>query len=272
MADTSGRWCWARSLGDCGGGISGEHLFSECVLAEETTLSGLPGRPPISLKRSAVVANILCRDHNAALSPLDSAAGRMVADLERVRSMMEARTRIALRTPPRNGRYPKRWSVHTTRVDRRLFERWLVKTSINVAVATKSELREDQVSREPGRKLVEFVFNRGPAPDDLVIALAAPLGKRGYIDRDYSVAFISAERVRVPGEWFVAAAVVGVASIHFLVSFIGTDVPKGAIAEAMAADNLDLVHLGGLNFDVGGRRSNELVFVPKAPRFAKPFP
>jgi len=74
--------CYLRELGSCGGGISGEHLISESIMLllqgdGDFSISGVPwlaeGETKI-LPTGALTANCLCRTHNSALSPLDSAA------------------------------------------------------------------------------------------------------------------------------------------------------------------------------------------------------
>jgi len=68
------RRCWAAVLGNCGGGISGEHLVSKRLFRRKTVVvQGLPWneKNPQSIGLNALTANILCRDHNSALSIVD---------------------------------------------------------------------------------------------------------------------------------------------------------------------------------------------------------
>jgi len=81
--------CYLRELGSCDGGISAEHLISRGVVQEltkggEFSVSGLPwlddGETRI-LSPEGITANCLCRQHNSALSPLDSAAKQFFSSL-----------------------------------------------------------------------------------------------------------------------------------------------------------------------------------------------
>jgi hypothetical protein len=76
--------CYARQLNDCSSEMSGEHLISEVML---NLLAGADGKVIRmgypwqvegefqSLPPSTYKANVLCKRHNNALSPLDSTAG-----------------------------------------------------------------------------------------------------------------------------------------------------------------------------------------------------
>jgi hypothetical protein len=74
--------CYMHELGSCGGKISREHLISESIIdllsgGEDFSISGLPWLKPGEEKILApgnLTAHCLCRDHNSALSPLDTAA------------------------------------------------------------------------------------------------------------------------------------------------------------------------------------------------------
>jgi len=75
------RECYASVLGDCGGGISGEHYFSASVLrllfpTGSYKLGGFPWLKPGQNQPSiaSLTANILCKKHNSELSPLDDVA------------------------------------------------------------------------------------------------------------------------------------------------------------------------------------------------------
>lgn len=76
--------CYAAQLNDCSAEMSGEHLFSEVILNLLTGADGKVVRKGYpwqakdefqSLTPSTCKANVLCKRHNNALSPLDSTAG-----------------------------------------------------------------------------------------------------------------------------------------------------------------------------------------------------
>lgn len=79
--------CYARGLNDCSTDISGEHLFSEVTLNliagqdGKVTRTGYPWQEEgdlQSLTPSNCKANVLCKRHNNALSPIDAAIGRFL--------------------------------------------------------------------------------------------------------------------------------------------------------------------------------------------------
>jgi hypothetical protein len=80
MARTEGiGGCWAGPLGNCGGGISREHYVSQCVFPDQSIfVQGLDWclNEPKEVRIESLTAKILCRNHNSALSELDSEAGR----------------------------------------------------------------------------------------------------------------------------------------------------------------------------------------------------
>ncbi len=76
--------CYARQLNDCSVEISGEHLFSEVMLKLLVGADGKFARTGYpwqaegefqSLTPATCKANVLCKRHNNALSPLDTTAG-----------------------------------------------------------------------------------------------------------------------------------------------------------------------------------------------------
>jgi len=83
-ANATNRKCYMSELGSCEGPISGEHLVSEGVIRfiEDGGQFLLSGAPWLDEGQSKVfapgnlTANCLCRKHNSALSPLDTAALR----------------------------------------------------------------------------------------------------------------------------------------------------------------------------------------------------
>ena len=74
--------CWASSLGDCGGGISREHLVSESIFPNQSIyVQGMDWclDAPKLVRIESLTAKILCRDHNSRLSELDAVADRAEA-------------------------------------------------------------------------------------------------------------------------------------------------------------------------------------------------
>ena len=79
--------CYARGLRDCSTEISGEHLFSEVTLNlvagrdGKVSRTGYPWQEEGELQTltpSTCKADVLCKRHNNALSPVDAAIGRFL--------------------------------------------------------------------------------------------------------------------------------------------------------------------------------------------------
>jgi hypothetical protein len=122
-AITSGG-CWAAPLGGCGGGISREHLVSKCVFPDQSIfVKGLDwclGEPK-EVRIETLTAKILCKDHNSALSELDSEAG---SAFDTIRDF--TRTKISREQMPYIN-----WASKQLTVDSRKLERWCLKTLLN---------------------------------------------------------------------------------------------------------------------------------------------
>jgi hypothetical protein len=116
--------CWAAPLGKCGGGISHEHYVSECVFPNQSIfVQGLDFclSEPKQLRIESLTTKILCKNHNSALSDLDSAAGRAFKEIE----AYVATTNLRTKTPYLN------WAAKQFTVDGPRLERWCLKTLLN---------------------------------------------------------------------------------------------------------------------------------------------
>lgn len=116
--------CWAHSLGNCGGGISREHCVSKCIFADQPIfVQGLDWclSKPKEIRVESLTAKILCKDHNSALSELDTEAGSAFA------SMRD----FAIMTTQR-GKMPYiNWAPKHFAIDGLKLERWCLKTLLN---------------------------------------------------------------------------------------------------------------------------------------------
>ena len=161
--------CWASSIDGCKGGQSGEHLVTQGLFEGKTAIAG--GfrwlRTPLQeVPLTALKANILCRDHNSRLSMLDSAAiavFRTVREIEAIQAR-----RMTLR--------PRRiYDVLSYRLPGPAFERWCMKTVINIIVALEKTAvwPDGAAASAPPAPIVAAVFGRGrlPAPVGLYFAL-----------------------------------------------------------------------------------------------------
>ncbi len=118
--------CWAACLGDCRGGISKEHYISQAVSGTGSiAVRGFPWcRDEVTVVPVASFArNMLCEGHNSALSPIDTAGGNAFAALRRFVDIAWAKTKRGVRLK----------GMQQYRVDGHALERWLLKTTINIA-------------------------------------------------------------------------------------------------------------------------------------------
>lgn len=108
--------CWAQALGNCSGGPSREHIISKSQFDDDQiTVEGLPWcKEPKTVGLASLVAKNLCVHHNTALSPADAEAKRLKDGLSAI--------------------YHKPVLPVRLRLDARLIERWLLKTTINLAL------------------------------------------------------------------------------------------------------------------------------------------
>jgi hypothetical protein len=116
--------CWAAALGGCGSRISHEHLVSKCVFPDQSIfVKGLDWclNEPKEVRIETLTAKILCKDHNSALSELDSWAGRafnVIRDFARTKMNSEKMPYI-------------NWASKQLTVESRNLERWCLKTLLN---------------------------------------------------------------------------------------------------------------------------------------------
>jgi hypothetical protein len=147
--------CWAEGLGDCEGGLSREHIFSNSVLKEfaEISVRGFTWcRDELRVVgRKAFVVKRLCRKHNSALSPTDAAA------LALFRGLLQG----ALHGTQENA---------VAEVNGAHLESWFIKTAINV-MATEPEpplWMSIGLSMKPPLDLVQTAFG--------IMRLRPPMG------------------------------------------------------------------------------------------------
>lgn len=119
------RTCWARVLGGCGGGFSGEHIVSKGLFrGNKVHVAGTPWTTgaPKAIGINSLTANMLCRNHNSALSPVDEEGILAFHAIHRFEEILSGRQ------VPENG-------IGLSHVARGpLMERWFVKHAINFFV------------------------------------------------------------------------------------------------------------------------------------------
>jgi len=142
--------CYARSLGGCGTRISKEHYTSLSVLSQmdELLVSGAPwhnSNEPRAYSPSSLVSKILCREHNSALSALDTVGGEFYR---------LASNGLDPRTPS---------SVVHGRLDGHALERWLLKCLCGLLASNAvGTCRRDRW--EPPQRWLGVLFHAEPLP------------------------------------------------------------------------------------------------------------
>jgi hypothetical protein len=119
--------CWAACLGDCDKKISREHTVSECLFeSDEIMVQGFPwcADKPKKIGLANLVAKILCKKHNSALSDVDAAAKNAFDAFRESVRLNNVRQRLK--------RQPM-WNVKRLVIDGPRLERWFLKTLINLS-------------------------------------------------------------------------------------------------------------------------------------------
>lgn len=144
--------CWAECLGGCSGGLSREHIFSEVFFEkgpiwvtgfdwtqDEVRVIGL----------NNAVSKVLCRTHNSSLSPLD-------AEIKKSREYFRKFSQLV------SG--DERTEEFIGKIDGVKFERWLLKTTINVIRASPkkySNFFPDYLLAQMAFGVTPFNYNTG---------------------------------------------------------------------------------------------------------------
>jgi len=146
--------CWAASLGNCDGGLTGEHTVSKCLLPKgAVTVKGFHWclDEPITVGISSLTRNILCRKHNNDLSQVDTYAKTA---LETLGASMDLATL-------RNSLRQNHWAIKRYEIDGRLFERWFVKTLVNITFGGAYGIgRNSDVAGVPSEDIVKIAFGK----------------------------------------------------------------------------------------------------------------
>lgn len=124
--------CWASQAGGCWGEQSGEHLFSRCLFEHRAvTLKGLPWcrHEYKTIGIESLTSNILCHGHNGELSPVDSGAKLVWDSFRNIDELHNLRKKLR----------PRVWSTKHWQVSGLLFERWFLKTTINLLCSVGKE-------------------------------------------------------------------------------------------------------------------------------------
>lgn len=149
-------------LGGCNGGISGEHLISAALFESLTVrVQGFSWckDAPKEIGLSSLVSNILCEHHNNTLSNIDDAGGKAFSAIRDATRLYNVRAKCP----------GKRWAVREFEIDGKLLERWFLKTTINISLADRSDLRwinsSLSTSIQPPEELVQVAYGLSSMPD-----------------------------------------------------------------------------------------------------------
>ena len=150
------RNCWARALGNCGGGMSGEHIVSGSLFTNESvTVHGFDwcSEAPKTIGLGSLKTKNLCANHNSRLSPVDAVGAEAFRTIRSARELAEMRGRSL--TPWKRG---KRLAI-----DGPDFEKWLFKTLVNVLSAERNALEwalDGTRLPDVPKRLVEWAYAR----------------------------------------------------------------------------------------------------------------
>ena len=134
--------CWAKSLGDCSGPMSGEHYFSAGLLKGDMVfvygLNWCKDKPK-QVGKNSLVKNVLCKGHNERLSILDDEAIRAFDIFRQERELEVRRTKLK----------PRYWGIKEWYLNGPLLERWFLKALIGLACEGDQKIGPD--AEEPGQ-------------------------------------------------------------------------------------------------------------------------
>jgi hypothetical protein len=175
--------CWASSLGNCGEKQSGEYLVSNGLFeSPQVSVQGFPWckDQPKVIGLSRLTSNILCTYHNNALSDTDGAAAQAFSAMREATRLYNTRAKQPA----------KRWTTRTFSINGENFERWSVKTTINLSLSKRSSLKwlsSAFAEANPPEILIRAAFGLSELPSHCGLYAASKIG--GAIASEERVAF-----------------------------------------------------------------------------------
>jgi hypothetical protein len=145
--------CWAAPIGNCGGGITREHLVSSSLFPyDQVEVQGYSWcREPKRIGVSSLTAKILCERHNNDLSPVDVAGAHAFDVFREAQKISNVREGMKLR----------RWKVVRHVIDGHGLERWCLKTLINISCDHDLPIgRDSVVPGRPSERLVRIAYGK----------------------------------------------------------------------------------------------------------------
>lgn len=145
--------CWANKYSSCDGKISREHYISKGIFEQQfihvTGFSWCKGKEK-KISIANLTRKVLCEHHNNILSSVDLAGINAIRVFEQ---LLPEKYR-SVKTPPDNSK-----------IDGLNFERWLLKTAINLTYQGDMHLgfgMTDSIPGEPSPYLLQVVFGQLP--------------------------------------------------------------------------------------------------------------
>ena len=247
--------CWASILGDCGDEISKEHLVSASLW--ETRSIYAKGFPWCREEMKAfginsLASKILCKHHNNALSPLDTAAG----------IAFDALRRSAEIGNERQASSSTEWPVVELVVsEARLLERWFLKTVLNLTTLDPGSIlwRQTGLSlAEPPELLVRMAFGLETIREPYGLYAAVTVGEQILMHDSFVFSPLMYDGSQMVG------AMVEFRGLRFVLHLESLPLPEtlelpAAKIERWRTGDL-LFRLRGANFVVKGRHSHVVRF------------
>lgn len=247
--------CWARSLGDCSDEISKEHLVSAGLWeGDGVDVIGFDWcRDGKRVGINSVVSKILCKKHNNALSPLDSAAKQAFQALRDFTAISNKRTTQRLR----------KWKVVRLEIQEPwLLERWFLKTAINLCIAKSPNYvwRETQTPMDqPPESLVRMAFGHEAVTKPRGLYVAGGIGTEIQFQDIVSLVPLTYDGPNL------VSALFEFRGVRFVFHFEEHELPPmlnlSTPGESQWRSNNLLYHLKRMNGKVGKRLSHYVDFV-----------
>jgi hypothetical protein len=188
--------CWASCLGGCSNKITREHLVSAALfLDNQIRVEGLPWckGEPVQIGLSNLTSKILCKKHNSDLSGIDTAGGNAFDAFRQMRGLCNVREK-----------WPdRRWSLFRYKVDGVGFERWCLKTLINLCCNRERPIgRDSTIAGRPSDRLVRIAYGLEPFPEKAGLYFAARVGMNIKSEDRVSFASLSSQAGNIEGGLF----------------------------------------------------------------------
>lgn len=217
------RECWAKSLGDCDGPLTGEHSISKCIYPDQMIyVQGFDfcKDAPKKLHILSLTQNNLCKGHNQRLgADVDHVGGRL---FESIRKFVKRRNEQA--------DFPSiSWLQENYVIDARTLERWFLKIMMGIAF-NSSLLIGSEGTQE------------GVIPSGLARAVFGleelPIGQGLYIAHRNRETFNLEDRFHYTAKVIENRLLLGYFKIHGLRFYLNLEGTNGAVYRTIEDSNV----------------------------------